>query len=133
MEGAYFEELGLKYGARIVAIDRPGYGLSDQSVGRKVRDWAADVECLTAELGLKSYAVLVSIASLYEALQVTDEIRVSREAVHMLSLAQPSCQKNSSKASQSYAVSGLQISACVALPGCIASASRMGGCTARSF
>lgn len=61
MEGAYFEDLGKKYGVRIITTDRPGYGLSDLVKGRRVRDWAGDVEFLTKHLMLEEYAVLVGI------------------------------------------------------------------------
>ena len=58
-EGAYFHELGLELGARIIATDRPGYGLSSPHPGRTLLDFPKDLECLAKHLGLEEYAVLV--------------------------------------------------------------------------
>jgi pimeloyl-ACP methyl ester carboxylesterase len=44
-------------GVRLVAFDRPGYGLSDPSPGRAVADVAADVRALADHLGLERFAV----------------------------------------------------------------------------
>jgi pimeloyl-ACP methyl ester carboxylesterase len=38
-------------GLRVVAVDRPGMGLSDFQPGRKILDWPADVTCLVEALG----------------------------------------------------------------------------------
>lgn len=59
IEGAYFHELGLKYGARIIATDRPGLGLSSPHVGRKLLDYPKDIEALADHLGLEEYAIMV--------------------------------------------------------------------------
>ncbi len=45
-------------GVRIVAVDRPGIGESDRRRDRRVVDWAADVEALTAALGIDEFAAL---------------------------------------------------------------------------
>ena len=59
IEGAYFHQLGLKYGARIIATDRPGLGLSSPHPGRKLLDYPKDIEKLVEHLQLKEYAVMV--------------------------------------------------------------------------
>jgi pimeloyl-ACP methyl ester carboxylesterase len=45
-------------GIRLIAYDRPGYGLSDRSRGRRVADAADDVERIADSLGLDRFAVL---------------------------------------------------------------------------
>ncbi|KAL5389955.1 hypothetical protein DPSP01_002014 [Paraphaeosphaeria sporulosa] len=58
IEGVYLHEVGLKHGARIIALDRPGLGLSSPHLGRKLLDYPKDVEALAGELGLERYAVI---------------------------------------------------------------------------
>lgn len=43
---------------RIIAIDRPGYGLSDFAPKRKLLDWADDVLALADALRIKKFSVL---------------------------------------------------------------------------
>ena len=45
-------------GARVIAIDRPGYGLSDPQPGRRIIDWPADVRVVADALGLDRFALL---------------------------------------------------------------------------
>lgn len=45
-------------GARVIAIDRPGYGLSDPSPGRTMLAWPADTVELADELRVERFAVL---------------------------------------------------------------------------
>lgn len=58
-EGAYFHDLGLELGARIVATDRPGYGWSSPHPDRALLDFPKDLESLAKHLELEEYAVLV--------------------------------------------------------------------------
>ena len=44
--------------ARIIAVDRPGHGLSDFKAGREILDWPEDVLELASALGLERFAVL---------------------------------------------------------------------------
>ena len=46
------EPLIKKYGVRVIAPERPGYGLSDPKPERKIEDWATDVKELADNLGL---------------------------------------------------------------------------------
>jgi pimeloyl-ACP methyl ester carboxylesterase len=46
-----------QFGIRIVAPERPGYGLSDPSPARTILDWADDVEQLVDHLGLERFHV----------------------------------------------------------------------------
>jgi pimeloyl-ACP methyl ester carboxylesterase len=48
----------LELAVRVIAIDRPGYGLSDPKRGRKLLDWPSDVADLADRLGIDHFAVL---------------------------------------------------------------------------
>jgi len=45
-------------GARIIAVDRPGYGLSDFQPQRRIIDWPADVAEVADRLGLATFRAL---------------------------------------------------------------------------
>lgn len=47
-----------RYGIRLIAIDRPGYGQSCYQYGRSITDWPADVEAVADHLGLDTFSVL---------------------------------------------------------------------------
>jgi len=47
-----------RLGARVIAVDRPGYGLSDFKPGRTLADWPADVVALADSLGLDRFAAV---------------------------------------------------------------------------
>lgn len=59
IEGAYLHQIGLKHGARIIATDRPGLGLSSPHPNRKLLDYPKDIENLARHLDVKEYAVMV--------------------------------------------------------------------------
>src|SRR4030042_1364722 len=48
----------LKAGVRLIAVDRPGMGLSDFKRGRKIIDWPEDVRQLAEALALDQFAVM---------------------------------------------------------------------------
>ena len=52
------EPLAMHQQLRVIAIDRPGMGLSDVQVGRRLSDWPADVAALADALGIERFAVL---------------------------------------------------------------------------
>lgn len=57
-----------EHGLRLIAVDRPGYGLSDPKKGRKILDFPADVAALADHLKLEKFAVLgTSGGSVYAA------------------------------------------------------------------
>jgi hypothetical protein len=62
MEAAWFEELCLKLGARIIGVDRPGIGWSLPHPDGTLLDHPKDIEHLAQHLELDSYGVLVRIA-----------------------------------------------------------------------
>lgn len=58
-EAAYFHDIGLELGARIIGTDRPGMGKSTMCPGRKLLDWPKDLERLAEHLKIDQYAVVV--------------------------------------------------------------------------
>ena len=58
IEGRRLDEPGKDIGAHIIAIDRPGIGLSDFKVNRRLLDWPDDVIELADNLGINNFAVI---------------------------------------------------------------------------
>jgi pimeloyl-ACP methyl ester carboxylesterase len=52
------EERLVRHGLHLVAVDRPGMGLSDYQPGRRMLDWPADVRVLADHLGWSRFAVM---------------------------------------------------------------------------
>src|SRR3989338_9811190 len=53
-------------GIRLIAVERPGYGLSDPQPGRSMLDWPGDVAALTDALGIAKFAIIgFSMGSTY--------------------------------------------------------------------
>jgi len=57
LEAAMGHDAAVKHGARLISIDRPGYGLSDFKSGRTFLDWPGDVTELAAALGIDRFGV----------------------------------------------------------------------------
>jgi pimeloyl-ACP methyl ester carboxylesterase len=58
VEGRLGGEAAGARGVRLIALDRPGMGLSDYQPRRTLVDWPDDVTQLAAALGLERFAVL---------------------------------------------------------------------------
>jgi pimeloyl-ACP methyl ester carboxylesterase len=58
LEGLLFDELNQQLGIRMIATERPGYGLSDIQEDRTYLDWPDDVSELADHLGIDRFAVL---------------------------------------------------------------------------
>lgn len=58
LTGAIYEDPGKKLGVRVVAVDRPGVGLSSPQKHRTTLDHAEDVRQLAAHLDAKTYSVV---------------------------------------------------------------------------
>jgi pimeloyl-ACP methyl ester carboxylesterase len=58
LEGLLFDELNQQLGIRMIAADRPGFGLSDFQEDRTYLDWPDDVRELADQLGIDRFAVL---------------------------------------------------------------------------
>lgn len=52
------EDSARRLGVRLIAVDRPGMGLSDFQPGRKFLDWPRDVAALADSLALERFSVL---------------------------------------------------------------------------
>ncbi len=58
LEAALIADAAETVGFRVVAVDRPGYGLSDPQPRRRVVDIAEDIVALTEQLGFDKFTVL---------------------------------------------------------------------------
>ncbi len=58
LEARFAHDLGLAHGGRIIAVDRPGYGLSDFMPWRTILDWPRDVLQLADALGIDRFRVM---------------------------------------------------------------------------
>ena len=58
LEGRLADDAATARGVRLIALDRPGMGLSDNQRRRTLVDWPDDVVHLAAALGLERFAVL---------------------------------------------------------------------------
>ena len=53
----FADPIARRHGIRIVAPERPGYGLSDVQPGRSIAQWPDDVAALADSLGLERFAL----------------------------------------------------------------------------
>lgn len=59
-------DVAAQHGVRLIAPERPGYGLSDPQPGRSILDWPEDVAALTDALKIAKFAVIgFSMGSAY--------------------------------------------------------------------
>ena len=58
LEAAFADRVASSLGARLIAVDRPGIGMSDYCAGRTILEWADDVRPLVDHLELKRFSVL---------------------------------------------------------------------------
>jgi pimeloyl-ACP methyl ester carboxylesterase len=57
LEGDLFDAAAAERGVRVIAVDRPGFGLSDFQPGRTLLHWKDDIAELTSALALEHFAV----------------------------------------------------------------------------
>lgn len=57
-EPSFGDQAGKEYGYRIIALDRPGIGLSDYLKGRRLLDWPQDVKEVAKQLGVRKFGVI---------------------------------------------------------------------------
>jgi pimeloyl-ACP methyl ester carboxylesterase len=57
-EGRLLDTAARRWGLRVIAPDRPGFGLSDFKPGRRMTSWPVDVAELADRLGVASWSVL---------------------------------------------------------------------------
>lgn len=66
IEAQFSREIVSKVGARVVSVERPGYGQSCFDPGRRISDWANDVVALADALGIERFSILgVSTGGVY--------------------------------------------------------------------
>jgi pimeloyl-ACP methyl ester carboxylesterase len=58
LEAAFADRVACSLGARLIAVDRPGIGMSDYCTGRTILGWADDVRSLVDHLELGQFSVL---------------------------------------------------------------------------
>ena len=58
LEGQFVHDAASRHGVRVIALDRPGFGLSDSKPGRAIADWPDDVVQVADALGFERFAVL---------------------------------------------------------------------------
>jgi pimeloyl-ACP methyl ester carboxylesterase len=57
VEGRFAHDAASEAGLRVIALDRPGYGLSDFKPGRVITDWPADVAGAADQLNISQFMV----------------------------------------------------------------------------
>src|SRR6476661_8334701 len=57
LEALMLEGAALRLGLRVIALDRPGIGRSDQRIGDRLLDWPSDVAAAADQLGINKFAV----------------------------------------------------------------------------
>mgnify|MGYP002153793454 CR=1 FL=1 len=57
LEGRFLDRVAARHGVRLIAVDRPGMGLSDFKPGRTILDWPDDVVELADTLEIDRFAV----------------------------------------------------------------------------
>ncbi len=65
LEARLAHEAAAGSGFRVIALDRPGYGLSDFQPGRAIADWPADVAEAADALGIGRFSVAGSADDLH--------------------------------------------------------------------
>jgi pimeloyl-ACP methyl ester carboxylesterase len=58
LEASYYDDAGKKVGARVIGIDRPGFGISTYTKGYRIVNWPSDVVEFANALGLKRFSVM---------------------------------------------------------------------------
>ncbi|MFM8332503.1 MAG: alpha/beta fold hydrolase, partial [Candidatus Methylumidiphilus sp.] len=58
LEGGLLDAAARRQRVRVIAADRPGYGLSAWQADRAMTDWPDDISQLLAHLGIERFAVL---------------------------------------------------------------------------
>ena len=89
LQGAGCDPAAADLGARIIAPDRPGIGLSTHQPGRRLLDWPPLVAALAQELGLKKFRILAVSGGGPYALVTAWALPEMVEAVAVVSGAPP--------------------------------------------
>lgn len=57
LEANPIDEIACRRGLRVLALDRPGFGLSTPQPHRRLRDWPVDVQAFAQGMGISRFAV----------------------------------------------------------------------------
>ncbi len=60
IEASILQPIALAHRMRVIAVDRPGLGLSDCQRGRRILDWPTDLLALADHLGLERFAIIAA-------------------------------------------------------------------------
>ncbi|MGM0595231.1 MAG: alpha/beta fold hydrolase, partial [Pseudomonadota bacterium] len=58
LEASLLTAAAVRQRVRVIAVDRPGYGLSAAKPGRRITDWPQDIADLAERLGLERFSIL---------------------------------------------------------------------------
>jgi pimeloyl-ACP methyl ester carboxylesterase len=105
LEAWNYDDAGKKVGARVIGIDRPGFGMSTYAKGYRIVDWPSDVLEFADALGLRRFAVMgISSGSPY-ALACAKFMRERLEGCAVVSGISPLKVKGEKLNPSHYAVS----------------------------
>jgi len=83
-------EIARRLNVRVIAPDRPGFGLSDHQPHHRFTDWPKDLSCLADHLGIDQFAIMSYSAASPYALACAHAIPERLSAVGIVSgVAQP--------------------------------------------
>jgi pimeloyl-ACP methyl ester carboxylesterase len=94
LEAAFAHDAARDLGARLISLDRPGYGLSDFQSGRRIADWPHDVCEATDALGIARFAVLGISGGAPYALACGAQLADRVSAVGIVSGLGPTCAED---------------------------------------
>ena len=89
LEGVALDTPARAVGVRLIAPDRPGFGLSDPKRGRSFSDWPDDVIQLAVHLGIYDFAVLGTSGGSPYVVACTDQISERLTAAGIVSGISP--------------------------------------------
>lgn len=58
LSGVFFDDPGKRLGARVIAVERPGIGISSPQPGREIKDHVSDIQELAEHQHIDSYGII---------------------------------------------------------------------------
>jgi pimeloyl-ACP methyl ester carboxylesterase len=81
------EDIASRLGVRVIAVDRPGFGLSSYQPHHRFTDWPKDITCLADHLGFDRFAIMGYSASGPYTLACAHQLADRLTAVGAVSIA----------------------------------------------
>ena len=81
------EDIASRLGVRVIAVDRPGFGLSSYQPHHRFADWPKDITCLADHLGFDRFAIMGYSASGPYTLACAHQLADRLTAVGAVSIA----------------------------------------------